>query len=147
MRESDREAASQALVTVASYSQPLEARVALGRLEDEGIPVFLADENVVTMDWTWSNALGGVRLQVPENHAARAADILSAPAPFVEPDPIEEADDEDRCPSCGSTQVEDRSLGRRLVYASWVVLGVPIPFIRRARRCVACGSRWRPSRR
>ncbi|MGG4603753.1 DUF2007 domain-containing protein [Paenalcaligenes sp. Me131] len=65
------------LVTISRYSFPHEAYVARALLESEGIPVFLADEHTITMQWLYSNALGGVRLQVPETFAARAVELLA----------------------------------------------------------------------
>lgn len=64
------------LVTISRYSFPHEAHVARALLESEGIPVFLADEHTITMQWLYSNALGGVRLQVPEAFVERAVALL-----------------------------------------------------------------------
>jgi len=142
--KTDEHAAVRALVTVASYTQALEARVALTRLEDAGIPAFLTDENLVTMNWTWSNAVGGVKLQVSDEHATRAVELLDAEVPAEEPDTDAPTDDTaDACPDCGSPDIEQHWRHRRLVYASWMVLGVPIPLLRRGRRCRGCGSRWK----
>ena len=134
------------MVTVAAYSHPLEARVALGHLEDAGIPCFLADEHIVTMNWTWSNAVGGVRLQVPESAAARAVEMLNSTAAAATLEPAPAADeDTEVCPACGSWKVERQWLGRRLVYALWIVLHVPIPLAWRVERCLDCGRKWRPT--
>ena len=46
-------------------------------LEDAGIECYLQDDNVVRMDWLWSNALGGIKLIVREKDAADAEKILS----------------------------------------------------------------------
>ena len=46
-------------------------------LEDAGIECFLQDDNVVRMDWLWSNALGGIKLIVREKDAADAEKILN----------------------------------------------------------------------
>ena len=45
-------------------------------LDSAGIESFLADENVISMNWLWSNALGGVKLQVRKTDAAIASDSL-----------------------------------------------------------------------
>jgi hypothetical protein len=50
-------------------------------LEDAGIECFLQDDNVVRMDWLWSNALGGIKLVVRERDAADAERILSQETP------------------------------------------------------------------
>ena len=51
-------------VTIASFTSPLEAHMARGRLEAEGIPAFIAHENHIWAEWFLSNALGGVKVQV-----------------------------------------------------------------------------------
>ena len=53
------------LTTIGRFSHPLEAQIARARLEAAGIPAFVADEHTINMQWLYSNALGGVRLQVP----------------------------------------------------------------------------------
>jgi hypothetical protein len=46
-------------------------------LEAAGIQCYLQDDNVVRMDWLWSNAMGGIKLIVRENDAEEAEKILS----------------------------------------------------------------------
>lgn len=48
---------SSSLVTVARYSFPHEAYIAKSSSEAEGIPVFVADEYTINMEWLYSNAL------------------------------------------------------------------------------------------
>jgi hypothetical protein len=50
-------------------------------LEDAGIECYLQDDNVVRMDWLWSNALGGIKLIVREKDAEEAEKILSLGPP------------------------------------------------------------------
>lgn len=64
------------LVTICRYSFSFEAHVARALLESEGIPVFVADEHTINMQWLYSDALGGVRLQVPEAFVERALELL-----------------------------------------------------------------------
>jgi hypothetical protein len=45
-------------------------------LDSAGIESFLADENVIRMNWLWSNALGGVKLQVRKTDVAVASELL-----------------------------------------------------------------------
>ncbi|MDP6438554.1 MAG: hypothetical protein QGH74_02870 [Candidatus Brocadiia bacterium] len=53
MAEEDR------LVTIAAFSLPHEAHLARLRLEAEGIPCFVVDENIVAINWLYSNAARG----------------------------------------------------------------------------------------
>jgi hypothetical protein len=45
-------------------------------LENAGIMCFLQDDNIVRMDWLWSNAMGGIKLVVREKDAEEALKIL-----------------------------------------------------------------------
>ena len=66
------------LVTVSTYDMPTEAHLAKGLLEANGLTAFLADELTVGVAWHLSNAIGGIKLQVPETDVERAASILAA---------------------------------------------------------------------
>src|SRR5438128_460302 len=65
------------LVTIAQCNLPVEAYAIRLRLESAGIAVVLADEFTVTMDWLLSNAIGGIKVQVPEEDVRRANRILA----------------------------------------------------------------------
>jgi hypothetical protein len=47
-------------------------------LESAAIQCFLQDDNVVRMDWLWSNALGGIKLLVREKDTQHTAKVLDA---------------------------------------------------------------------
>jgi hypothetical protein len=64
------------LTTVATFDNMPSAHIAKGRLEAEGIPCWLQDENLVQTDWLYNIAVGGIKLQVEPRHAARARVIL-----------------------------------------------------------------------
>jgi len=63
-------------VTVFTFTYPHEAHVLKTRLESEGILVSLKNENMVQVYNFMSNAIGGVRLQVPEPDVPRAMEII-----------------------------------------------------------------------
>jgi Putative prokaryotic signal transducing protein len=69
------------LVTVRRYRDLAEAYVGRSLLESAGIPAWIADENLVRMDWFYSNLVGGMRLQVAESEEAAAREILEEVAP------------------------------------------------------------------
>jgi hypothetical protein len=54
-------------------------------LDAAGIACFLQDDNVVRMDWLWSNAMGGIKLLVRAKEAEEAEKILSQ-TPASQPD-------------------------------------------------------------
>jgi hypothetical protein len=67
---------SGTLVTVAAFDNVLEAGYWRGMLEAEGIPVAVADQEIVATEWQISGAVGHIKLQVPEAEASRASALL-----------------------------------------------------------------------
>src|SRR5258708_39825286 len=55
----------QKLVTIRQFRDLPEALLAKGSLESAGIECFLADENLVRLDWFISNFIGGVKINLP----------------------------------------------------------------------------------
>ena len=64
------------LVTIATFDQAAQARLAKNVLDDAGIQSTVNDESIVAMDWLLSNAVGGVKVQVWEEDAERAVVAL-----------------------------------------------------------------------
>jgi hypothetical protein len=64
-------------VILRKYRDMPAAFVEKSVLEEAGIECFLQDDNVVRMDWLWSNAMGGIKLIVREKDAEDAEKILS----------------------------------------------------------------------
>ncbi len=64
--------------TVAAYSDPMEAQLALGLLQAEGIPARLDDIGTAIANWEWRLAIGGIRLRVPDAQAIHARRVLAA---------------------------------------------------------------------
>ena len=81
------------LVTLIKCVGAGQAHAIRVRLESEGVPVFLFDEFTVSMDWLLSNAIGGVKVQVPEPYLERARNILGI-LEEEEEDEFEEEDEE-----------------------------------------------------
>jgi hypothetical protein len=64
------------VVTLRQFLTVPGAVMAKSILDSAGIESFLADENVISVNWLWSNALGGVKLQVRATHEASASALL-----------------------------------------------------------------------
>lgn len=130
------------LITIAKFSHPLDAHLAKTKLESEEIECFIADENIVQMNWLLSNAVGGVRLQVKENDAEAAKKILKE----LNVNEIQQ-DVEDKtaltCPKCNSTDVYYEKFARRNVFLSWLVTGIPLLFMSRTWCCNKCHYQWK----
>jgi hypothetical protein len=66
------------LVSVASYVNVPRAELARNALESEGIPTMLNNVNLVLWQWEYSNATGGVSVQVRRGDAPHARALLAA---------------------------------------------------------------------
>lgn len=66
----------QELLTIIRFTYPHEAAIARGLLESEGIEVFTKDELTTQVHNFYSNAIGGIKLQVWGADYERAAGIL-----------------------------------------------------------------------
>ena len=63
--------------TVATFDTIIDANIALGRLQTEGIVCWLADAHLVQTDILYSPAIGGIKLQVNDQDAEAARFILA----------------------------------------------------------------------
>ena len=136
------------LITVATFTGPMEAHIAKGRLEVEGIPAFLAHEHHVWANWAYSHALGGIKLQVVREHVEQAKRILRAHEDGAYEVELrqEVADIEDnRCPRCGSTDFKSTIpfTPLLLVVLTLGIFSIIFPLRRENHRCRSCGCRWR----
>ena len=131
--------ADEKLVTIARFSHPEEAHIVSARLESEGIWSFVADEFTVKANWLYSNAIGGVRLQVKESDVAVARKILSS----TEPDATLTSGTGQKCPRCGSSDIKYGLFYLSPLFLSWLLLDFPLPFIKRKWSCNNCGYRWK----
>lgn len=71
----------QDLVTIRQFRDLPEAILARGVLESAGIETFLADDNIVRMDWFISNLVGGIKLKVRKEDLEAANEVLQEPVP------------------------------------------------------------------
>src|SRR5690606_16863295 len=111
------------LVTVCAYDNYITAHIVKARLEAEGIRVALKDENTIIMQWVWSNALGGIKLQVLERDKEKATAILKqiddeaaaeqdTPG-FWEEETEQFASDNRICIHCGSKNTRKEDFNKR----------------------------------
>ncbi len=125
-------------VTVRRYSSPQEAHLARAKLESEGIPAVIQDENLVRMNWLYSNAIGGVKLQVGNSQIEAANQILGA-VDNAEPN----SGASDPCPECGADDTHLKIRGKRATFLTWLFAGVPLWRGRREWFCAACQHTWK----
>jgi hypothetical protein len=144
--ESRAELQLRTLVTIRQFRDLPEALLAKGSLESAGIECFLADENLVRLDWFISNFIGGIKLRVRPPDAENALRILNEPileGLYVHGVGLYE---QPRCPKCQSLDVTYQELDKPVAYVS-AFLRVPIPLQREGWRCHACDAEWEDAER
>jgi len=73
--------------TLATFARADQAHLLRMRLEGGGIAAHVRDENIVTLDWLASLAVGGVKVDVAdEDYEAALALLAEEPPP--EPPPV-----------------------------------------------------------
>jgi hypothetical protein len=135
------------LVVAGAFTSVHEAELARSVLEAAGIASALANEHLVSMNWLYSNAVGGVQVLISEDRFEEGRSLLESHAAVMD-DARESAGDQavDRaigstCERCGSTEFESALPGKHLVIISWLVIGFPLGIPTRRRHCRRCGAR------
>lgn len=87
---------------IANYQYSSEAYLFKGKLESEGVEVFLQNENTINTDPLLSNALGGVKLFVKSEDVMKAKQILEAIPDYS----VDDKGELLTCPNCGAHKIE-----------------------------------------
>ena len=92
-------------VPVRTYDNYVPAHIDMGILKDEGIESWLKDEHSVTVNPVLTNAVGGIKLMVPELQLQAAVDILiRKQAAYI---------GRQVCPNCESQQFLSKQINSR----------------------------------
>ena len=89
-------------ITIARFPYSTEAQIVKGRLEADGIEVFLRDNLTIDTDPLVSQAIGGVKIKVLAKDEEKARAILKSIKSYS-------LDDEGNsivCPNCGKNHIE-----------------------------------------
>ena len=125
----------QEFYTIGAFEYVADVQVIKAKLESEGIPVFLRDENTLNTDPLISSAIGGVKLQVysiDKERAIRIYNNIRAYATDNEGNPIV-------CPNCRAAQSE-------VYYRRKGILYKLFPFLEPKKyRCLNCQMITRPT--
>ena len=87
---------------ISRFQYSSEAVIYKGKLESEGIEVFIRDNNLVDSNPLYSNAVGGVKLFVRNEDVERANIVLKDVSLYS----IDDNNQLIKCPNCGEEQVE-----------------------------------------
>jgi hypothetical protein len=129
------------IVTIRSFRDLPEALLAKGSLESAGIESYLVDDNIIRLDWFYSNLIGGIKLKVHPEDVEAANEILNQPIPESLGVEGVGSYEQPKCPKCQSLDVSYRELQKLVSYGS-AYLGIPVPVHKKAWSCHACGNEW-----
>lgn len=147
---------------VESFTMPHEAHLARAKLASEGIPSQILDEYTFTMDWFYANAVGGIKLVVPQNYYEKAIEALADDytdemnnindtyyAPLIwwddqdeEENPSESITADVICPFCDSSDVEITKSVKKRSWLSFFTLGFVPPPTQNSYLCHICLNEW-----
>ena len=114
---------------LATFEYVADVQIVKGKLESEGIPVFLRDENTLNSDPIISNAIGGVKLQVYSKDKERAVAIYNEIRAYA----IDNEGEPIVCPNCKAQKSEAYYNRKGVFYKLF-------PFFeKRKYKCLNCG--------
>ena len=125
----------QEFYMLASFEYAADVQVVKAKLESEGIPVFLRDENTLNSDPLISHAIGGVKLQVYTKHKDQALEIYNEIRAYA----VDDAGNPIACPNCKAKKSE-------VYYERKSIFQKLFPFFeKRKHKCLSCGIITRPA--
>lgn len=132
------------LVTLRTFQYAIDAHLLKSKLESEGIPCFLIDENMATMLPHHSMLSGGIKLKVPESHMEEALHSLHV---IEEGRYTNENGEVLKCPKCGSedfyTNINAASGSRKWFNISWALIFSSAPvFHKNVYECRKCRTQF-----
>lgn len=120
--------------TVGAFEYVADVQIIKGKLEFEGIPVFLKDENTLNSDPLISNAIGGVKLQVYTKDKERAIAIYNEIRAYA----LDNRGEPIICPNCKAQKSE-------AYYERKTIFHKLFPFFERRKfKCLNCGIITKP---
>lgn len=124
----------QKFFTLGAFEFSADVQIIKGKLESEGIEVFLKDENTINSDPLISGAIGGVKLQVKTVNKERALKIYNEIRNYAVADdgkPIV-------CPNCKAEKSEAYYSRKGIFYKLF-------PFFeKRKYKCLSCNMITEP---
>ncbi len=151
---------NEKFVTVLTFTFAHEVAIIRGRLEAEGITCFVKDELTVQIHPFYSNAIGGVKLQVRESDLNQAIQILKETG-YIKGEELQSSQESPllnkhidnqhasikegkiTCPICGSEEVvKSRKMGWLFLLTSLLFI-FPTPFFQKTYYCFDCKQEFK----
>lgn len=145
------------IVVFETFYNPIEANIVKARLLDSGLQCFLTDENLVTINPLYTQALGGVKLHLFERDISAAKDILKEEVFHTELDDnftketaggetVEGVEESAICPVChssnvGYVQATKNRFGILTMAVSLALMVYPFS-VKKTHHCFNCGNEF-----
>lgn len=136
--------------TIITFTYPQDAHIAQGFLESEGVESILMDELTVQVQNFYSNAIGGVKLQVKSEDIENATSILKNGGytgieswKATEMVVVLESTNKKKCPFCQSENIGKSKKVDYVTIGVYLVLGAFFPIFRLNYSCFDCGKVWK----
>jgi hypothetical protein len=134
--------------TLCRVRDPGDAEELRAYLESHEVPCFLHSIEHVGLYWLISDAIGGVRVQVPTDHRERAEELLRADASAeveARPEFAHSNEPRDGCPRCASENVRLDRL-ERMTKSIALLFTLPFAVGKNLWFCEDCGHSFRVQR-
>ncbi|MDR2621822.1 MAG: DUF2007 domain-containing protein [Dysgonamonadaceae bacterium] len=156
--------ANEKFITVLTATYGYEIAVIRSRLEAEGITCFIKDEFTVQVNPFYSNAIGGVKLQVKESDLNQAIEILKETG-YIKDKDLQQSNESPRlndysegqqksndgvkifCPICGSEEVIQSKYAGWLFLVTSLLFAYPTPFFQKTYYCFDCKQEFKRKRK
>ncbi len=143
--------------TLITFTHPHEAYLVKGLLESGGIETIVRDELTAQVYSLYSNAIGGVKLDVQQNDFNNANALLIEKGYItvtnedykqgIETVILNETTDTSLCPFCQSDNVSRKKEASIFVVVLYFLLGAIFPIFKRHFICYDCHKEWKYSKK
>lgn len=128
------------MIILKTFDNSIEAHLLKSKLESENIECFIIDENMVTLNPLYSNAVGGIKLSIESADLQKAQIIINE----IETQKNNSEIINLKCPNCDATDFYDFKSFRGFKGILSLILTVsflvyPI-FFKRVYKCKNCGK-------
>jgi len=122
--------------TITTVTWMYQADFLCSQLASYGIDAYVPDQATAGVLPLHGGALGGIRIQVPDEQFDQAVSILpEISSASVEKEPC--------CPKCGSTQVRYKRESWVFFAVMILFMGIPVLWLKKIFQCGSCGHRWK----
>jgi len=139
--------------TILTFTYPHEAHMAKAYLESNGIEVFIRDEMMAQVYSFYSNAIGGVKLQVRESDVEAGLKLLETGGYIntdngnnvscIEVIKLDKSTNKNFCPFCNSKNIAKKRDPNILTVIVYFIMGAIFPIFKAGYQCFDCGKEWK----